>query len=153
VCIWTPDKDLAQSVVGDRVVQRDRRSGHTRNDAGVLAKYGVVPTFIPDYLALVGDAADGYPGVPAIGPKTAAKLISRYGPIEQFPLEVLRENREPALLFKSLATLRTDAPLFGNVDELRWRGPTELFPAIAAKLGDARLTTRAQRAHAALTLV
>ena len=124
VCIWTPDKDLAQSVVGDRVVQMDRRSGQMRNADGVMAKFGVMPVHIPDYLALVGDAADGYPGIPGIGAKTAARLIQRHGPIEQFPPDVLGANREAALLFKQLATLRTDAPLFTDVDQLRYQ-PTE----------------------------
>ena len=123
VCIWTPDKDLAQCVVGDRVVQVDRKSGQIRDADGVRARYGVAPAHIPDYLALVGDAADGFPGLPGWGPKTAARLIGRYGPLEEFPLEVLGDNRERALLFKKLATLRTDAPLFGDVEELRWRGP------------------------------
>ena len=106
ICIWTPDKDLAQCVVGDRVVQIDRRSGQIRDAAGVLAKFGVPPERIPDYLALVGDAADGYPGMPGIGAKTAARLIERYGPLEDFPVDGTLD-RERALLFKRLATLRT----------------------------------------------
>jgi 5'-3' exonuclease len=100
----------------------DRRSGQMRTADGVLAKFGVIPVRIPDYLALVGDAADGYPGIPGIGAKTAARLIQRHGPIEDFPPDVLGENLGPALLFKQLATLRTDAPLFADVDELRWVG-------------------------------
>jgi 5'-3' exonuclease len=143
VCIWTPDKDLAQCVVGDRVVQIDRRKNEIRDAAAIRAKFGVAPEFIADYLALVGDAADGYPGIAGLGAKTAAKLINQYGHIEQFPLEVLKhENRQRALLFKELATLRTDAPLFKNVDELRWRGPTPAFAAFAKEIGDARLATR-----------
>ena len=142
VCIWTPDKDLAQCVVGDRVVQVDRKSGKIRDDAEVRAKFGVAPQFIPDYLALVGDSADGYPGVAGIGPKTAVSLIERHGHIEEFPKGVLGENRGLALLFKDLATLRTDAPLFRNVDELLWAGATESFPAVAEKIGDPRLVTR-----------
>lgn len=142
VCIWTPDKDLAQCVVGDRVVQVDRKSGQIRDADGVRAKYGVAPARIPDYLAVVGDAADGYPGLRGWGPKTAARLIDRYGPLEEFPLEVLGENRERALLFKKLATLRLDAPLFGDVEELRWRGPTASFAGWAEKIGDARLASR-----------
>jgi len=142
VRIWTPDKDLAQSVVGERVVQVDRRSGRIRDEQGVRDKFGVAPAFIPDYLALVGDAADGYPGIAGLGAKTAARLISRHGHIEQFPVEVLRDNQERALLFKNLATLRTDAPLFDSVDELRWNGPTEAFASVAEKIGDARLATR-----------
>ena len=142
VCIWTPDKDLAQCVVGDRVVQVDRRSGQIRDADGVRAKYGVSPTFIPDYLALVGDAADGYPGIPGYGPKTAARLIDRYGRLEDSPLEALKDHRERALLFKKLATLRTDAPLFVDVEHLRWRGATASFASVAEKIGDARLATR-----------
>lgn len=143
VCIWTPDKDLAQCVIGDRVVQADRRSGQIRDAEGVRAKFGVAPEFIADYLALVGDAADGYPGVRGLGPKTAASLINRYGRLEDFPAEILTEdNRENALLFKTLATLRIDAPLFANVDALRWRGATPSFPSVCKKIGDARLATR-----------
>jgi|RhiMethySRZTD1v2_1073278.scaffolds.fasta_scaffold44310_5 5'-3' exonuclease len=144
VCIWTPDKDLAQCVVDQRVVQMDRRSGQIRDAAGVLAKFGVAPAFIPDYLALVGDAADGYPGITGYGPKTAARLINRYGPIEQFPSDILKDNSERALLFKRLATLRIDAPLFGDVEELRWRGATPSFASLAEKIGAARV---AQRVH------
>ena len=121
VCIWTPDKDLAQCVVGDRVVQVDRRSGNIRNAAEVRAKFGVDPVLIPDYLALVGDSADGYPGISGIGPKGAASLLNRYGPIEDFPDGSLKGQRELALLFKRLATLRTDAALFSDVDELRYK--------------------------------
>jgi 5'-3' exonuclease len=143
VCIWTPDKDLAQCVVGDRVVQIDRRRDEIRDVDAISAKFGVAPEFIADYLALVGDAADGYPGITGLGAKTAAKLINQHGHIEQFPLEVLkRENRKRALLFKELATLRTDAPLFKNVDELCWKGPMPLFAAVAKKIGDVRLATR-----------
>lgn len=142
VCIWTPDKDLAQCVVGGRVVQVDRKSGQVRDADGVRAKYGVAPIHIPDYLALVGDAADGYPGVPRWGPKTAARLIDRYGPLDDFPLEVLGENRERALLFKRLATLRSDAPLFSDVDQLRWRGATASFASMVDRIGDARLAKR-----------
>jgi 5'-3' exonuclease len=142
VSIWTPDKDLAQSVVGDRVVQVDRRSGQVRDEAGVSAKFGVGPTHIPDYLALVGDSADGYPGIPGLGPKTAARLIARHGPIEDFPDEILGSQRELALLFKTLATLRVDAPLFEDVDALRWRGSLPSFKDVAARIGDARLVAR-----------
>ena len=143
VSIWTPDKDLAQCVDGDRVVQVDRRSGRVRDEAGVREKFGVEPRFIPDYLALVGDAADGYPGIPRCGAKTAARLIARHGPIEDFPGDVLgRENRQYALLFKQLATLRTDAALFDDVEELRWRGPLPEFAIIAEAIGDARLAAR-----------
>ena len=143
VCIWTPDKDLGQCVRGDRVVQMDRRSNKIRNAEGVREKFGVEPALIPDFLALVGDSADGYPGIAGIGAVGAARLLNRHGRIEDFPLEVLGENRALALLFKDLATLRTDAPLFRNVDELQWRGPTGAFAAEAERLGDARLAARA----------
>ena len=149
VCIWTPDKDLAQCVRGERVVQVDRRSGQIRDAAGVRAKFGVEPPLIPDLLALVGDSADGYPGIAGIGRVTAARLIARYGAIEAFPPAVLGERRELALLFKRLATLRTDAALFGDVEQLRWRGPTAAFAAYAARLGDERLLARARAAPAA----
>jgi 5'-3' exonuclease len=143
VCIWTPDKDLSQCVVGDRVVQADRRKGETRDAEGVRAKFGVPPVLIPDYLALVGDAADGYPGISGLGAKTAASLLNRYGPIEDFPAEILKDdNREKALLFKDLATLRTDAPLFDDVEELHWQGTTPLFISMMEKFGDARLAAR-----------
>ena len=146
VCIWTPDKDLAQCVVGDRVVQVDRRSGVIRDAAAVRAKFGVDPQFIPDYLALVGDSADGYPGISGCGPKTAAQLINRHGPLESFGPEVLNEeNRRLALLFKDLATLRTDAPLFKDVDELRWRGTTPEFAQVAEKIGNASLLKRVRQ--------
>lgn len=142
VCIWTPDKDLAQCVVGDQVVQVDRRSGQIRGEEGVRAKFGVAPALIPDFLALVGDAADGYPGIPRFGKKTAASVIGRHGAIEQFPEQVLGDHRENALLFKRLATLRTDLPLFDDVEALRWRGPSPELEAMAASIGDARLVTR-----------
>ena len=143
VCIWTPDKDLAQCVVSDRVVQADRRKNEIRDADGVRAKFGVAPEFIADYLALVGDAADGYPGIPGIGARTAATLINRHGHIEQFPAGALKdENVEHARLFKTLATLRIDAPLFKDVDELCWTGPTASFGSVAKKIGDARLATR-----------
>ena len=145
VCIWTPDKDLAQCVRGERVVQIDRRTKQIRDAAGVKEKFGVEPRLIPDFLALVGDAADGYPGLAGIGRTTAARLLGRYGAIENFPPAVLGERRELALLFKKLATLRADARLFGDVDELRWRGPTETFAATAARFGDPRLDTRSRK--------
>jgi len=142
VYIWTPDKDLAQCVVGDRVVQVDRRSNKIRDADGIVAKFGVPPSLIPDYLALVGDSSDGYPGIKSIGPKTAVRLLSKYGPIEAFPPEVLGANSEIAMLFKRLATLRTDAQLFKKVDELRWQGTTKAFAAVAEMIGDARLAPR-----------
>ena len=149
VSIWTPDKDLAQCVIEDRVVQVDRKSKTIRNAAGVREKFGVDPVFIPDFLALVGDAADGYPGIAGIGRATAARLVNRHGPIEEFPPTILGEQRELALLFKKLATLRTDAALFRNVDELQWRGPTDRFTAYAARLGDERVVERALRTRGA----
>src|SRR4051812_30075908 len=149
VSIWTPDKDLAQCVQGDRVVQVDRKSQAIRNAEGVRAKFGVEPALIPDFLALMGDTSDGYPGLEGIGKATAARLVSQYGPIEQFPVSVLDgERRANALLFKNLATLRTDAPLFANVDELEWRGPTQPFEQYAVtRLGDERVAQRALKAR------
>jgi 5'-3' exonuclease len=147
VCIWTPDKDLGQCVVADRVVQIDRRSKKILNAEGVRAKFGVDPALIPDFLALVGDAADGYPGVAGIGAVTAAQLLNRHGPIEKFPASLLGNRRELALLFKNLATLRTDAPLFSDVDDLRWNGPTDAFTSFAEKIDSPRLAERASKAH------
>jgi 5'-3' exonuclease len=152
VCIWTPDKDLAQCVRGDLVVQVDRKSKAIRNADGVQAKFGVTPALIPDYLALVGDSADGYPGIAGIGPKGAASLIARYGRIEDFLPEVLGERRDLALLFKKLATLRTDARLFTDVDELQWHGPTERFATCCAQLGNPRLLVRAEKASRTRTI-
>ncbi|HTG93441.1 MAG TPA: 5'-3' exonuclease H3TH domain-containing protein [Pyrinomonadaceae bacterium] len=148
ICIWTPDKDLAQCVVNDHVVQIDGRRNIIRNEAGVREKFGVDPKFIPDYLALVGDAADGYPGIPGCGARTAARLINTHGPIEDFPNDVLGEKRELALLFKNLATLRTDAPLFTDVDDLLWRGPTRDFDLVAERIGDKRLLKRVRALEA-----
>ena len=148
VCIWTPDKDLAQCVRGDRVVQVDRKGLKIRDANAVREKFGVLPPLIPDFLALVGDAADGYPGISGIGSVTAARLLNRHGRIEDFPPDVLGERRELALLFKNLATLRTDAPLFDDVDELRWRGPANGFAARVERLGDARLLERCGKAAA-----
>jgi 5'-3' exonuclease len=148
VCIWTPDKDLAQCVRGDRVVQVDRKSKAIRNADAVRAKFGVTPELIPDYLALVGDTADGYPGIAGIGAKGAASLIARYGRIEDFPPQVLGERLEFALLFKNLATLRTDAQLFADVDELQWHGPSEGFSACCARMGNPGLLARADKASA-----
>ena len=148
VSIWTPDKDLAQCVRGDRVVQVDRRGKKIRDERGVLEKFGVGPILIPDFLALVGDTADGYPGIAGIGAVTAARLLNQYGPIEDFPPSVLGEARALALLFKTLATLKTDAPLFRDVEELKWRGPTPAFAGVAERLGDARLLTRSLKAPA-----
>ncbi len=146
ICIWTPDKDLAQCVRGDRVVQMDRRSNTIRDAAGVREKFGVDPALIPDFLALVGDAADGYPGIAGIGAVGAARLLNAHGVIENFPTGLLGNNRELALLFKRLATLRADAPLFGNIDELRWRGPAGAFTNCVERLGDPQLLRRARAA-------
>src|SRR4029453_15010241 len=150
VCIWTPDKDLAQCVRGDRVGQVDRKGNQIRNGAGVRAKFGVEPILIPDFLALVGDAADGYPGIPGIGQVTAARLLNRHGPIEDFPPSVLGDRRDLALLFKKLATLRTDAALFQDVHELEWRGPTKAFPSWAERMQAPRLLERSLDAQNAL---
>jgi len=146
ISIWSPDKDLAQCVRGDRIVQVDRRGKKILNEAGVKEKYGVPPMLIPDYLALVGDAADGYPGLPGIGAVGAARLLARYGGIESMPDDAIRGARAQALLFKELATLRTDAPLFEDVEALRWRGPTSGFETIATKMDAARLVERCRKA-------
>src|SRR6266404_2642726 len=150
VCIWTPDKDLAQCVRGNRVVQVDRRSQKIRNADGVREKFGVEPLLIPDFLALVGDAADGYPGISGIGSVTAARLLNRYGAIEDFPPSLLGERRDAALVFKDLATLRTEAALFRDVDELRWRGPTGGFAAFTQRMEAPRLLERSLNAQIAL---
>src|SRR5271156_1996264 len=157
VIICTPDKDLSQCVRGTRVVQLDRRKDIIRDEAGVIVKFGVEPSSIPDYLALVGDAADGYPGLAGWGAKSASKVLARYRNIESIPenwrdwgvdvvnafalSETLHRDRERALLFRELATLRTDIPLFKSVEELRWGGATATFPPLAARL-DASLTRK-----------
>jgi 5'-3' exonuclease len=161
VCIWTPDKDLAQCVVAERVVQVDRKSGKVRGADGVREKFGVSPESIPDYLALVGDAADGYPGLAGFGAKSTAAVLARFGHIEDIPADggewhcgvggsgrlaaTLNEQRELAMLFRTLATLRSDAALFDDVEELRWKGPTEHFAAYAKKIGAPELAERADR--------
>ncbi len=145
ISIWTPDKDLSQCVVEDRIVQVDRRTNAIRNADEVKKKFGVGPAHIPDYLALVGDSADGYPGLPGIGAKTAANLINRHGHIEEFPDHVLGDKRELALLFKDLATLRTNAPLFADIDEIKWRGPSSDFTPIAERIGANRVMARAEK--------
>ena len=146
VCIWTPDKDLAQCVRADRVVQVDRKAKAIRDATAVREKFGVEPQLIPDFLALVGDAADGYPGIAGIGRMSAARLLNLYGALEDFPATVLGERREKALLFKNLATLRTDAQLFADVEALRWQGPLDTFASFEAKFGDARVMARAMKA-------
>jgi len=154
VFICTPDKDLAQSVRGTRVVQMDRRARTTRDEAGVVAKFGVPPASIPDYLALVGDSSDGYPGLVGWGAKSAAAVLAKYGHIESIPDDwrswsvnasrpavlaaTLTRDRDRALLFRDLATLRTDIDLFDSVDELRWNGPTPAFKSVAARLDAAK---------------
>ena len=153
VLVCTPDKDLAQVVSGTRVVQMDRRARTIRDEAGVVAKFGVPPASIPDYLALVGDAADGYPGLPGWGAKSAAAVLARFGHLEQIPPDsrtwgvnaarpavlsaTLEAQRELVLLFRRLATLRTDLPLFSNVDQLLWEGPTPAFANIGTRFDKA----------------
>lgn len=160
VFVCTPDKDLGQCVVGERVVQLDRRKGETRDEAGVLAKFGVPPTSIPDWLALVGDSADGFPGLPGWGAKSAATVLARYRHVDAIParaqewdVEVrgamklaatLVEQRELADRFRDLATLRTDAAV-GTVDAWRWTGPTPEFTDWCARLGASRMAARAER--------
>ncbi len=146
VCIWTPDKDLAQCVRTDRVVQMDNRAKEMRDADAVRKKFGVGPLLIPDFLALVGDSADGYPGIPGIGKTGAARLLNQYGPIEAFPDDVLAGFKELALLFKQLATLRTDAMLFSDVEQLKWHGPEKSFSEFITMIGDDRLLARAHSA-------
>jgi 5'-3' exonuclease len=147
VRIWTPDKDLAQCVRGDRVLQVDRKRKTIRGAREVKQKFGVEPALIPDYLALVGDAADGYPGIKGIGAVGAARLLNQHGPIEQFPPNVLGGQLEAALLFKRLATLRTDAKLFRDLEQLRWQGPTTAFAAWTERMGAPKLLGRAVKAQ------
>jgi 5'-3' exonuclease len=149
VCLWTPDKDLAQCVVDDRVVQVDRRGKAIRDAAAVKAKFGVEPRLIPDWLALVGDAADGYPGIAGIGAVGAVRLLNRHGPIESFPASVLGARQDEALLFKRLATLRTDAMLFRSAAALRWSGPTPAFAAWTERANAPSLLARCLKAAAA----
>jgi 5'-3' exonuclease len=150
VIICTPDKDLAQCVRGTRVIQRDRRARTDRDEAGVIAKFGVPPASIPDYLALVGDASDGYPGLPGWGAKSAAAVLAKFGHLEAIPADwrtwgvnasrpgalaqTLERERDRVLLFRDLATLRDDITLFESVDELKWPGPTPTFQPLAARL-------------------
>jgi 5'-3' exonuclease len=148
VRIWTPDKDLAQCVRGDRVLQVDRRTRTIRGANDVREKFGVEPALIPDFLALVGDAADGYPGIKGIGAVGAARLLNQYGPIELFPPNVLGDQLEAAVLFKRLATLDTGAKLFRDVEELRWRGPTCAFAAWTERIVAPSLLKRALEAQA-----
>lgn len=163
VVICTPDKDLAQCVRGTRVVQLNRRTRVTFDEAGVMRKFGVPPASIPDYLALVGDAADGFPGLPGWGAKSSAAVLARFGHIESIPADwgewrvnvtnasglarTLSTDRDRALLFRTLAILRTDIALFDNVDELRWRGPTPAFDALGARLDAAITAPRRSSRH------
>ena len=151
VCIWTVDKDLGQCVRGDHVVQISRKAKTMLNAAAIKEKFGVEPARIADLLALVGDAADGYPGIAGIGQVTARNLINRHGPIESFPPEVLGENHKLALLFKTIATLKDDAALFDNIDALRWRGATPAFAQWCERMESPRLAERAVKALAALS--
>lgn len=162
VVICTPDKDLAQCVCGTRIVQLNRRTGTILDESGVVKKFGVSPKSIPDYLALVGDAADGYPGLQGWGAKSSAAVLAKFLHLESIPADwrqwcvtvvnprtladTLERERERALLFRTLATLRTDIPLFGDIDELRWSEPTVQFPALAARL-DRSVTDGKQRAN------
>jgi 5'-3' exonuclease len=153
IVICTPDKDLSQCVRGKRVVQLDRRRNLFRNEEGVVEKFGVVPASIPDYLALVGDSSDGYPGLPGWGPKSTAAVLAKFGHLEHIPEDpgqwrvnaanaaslaaTLVRERDRAYLFRTLATLRTDLPLFTSVDELKWNGPTPEFAEIGMRLDNA----------------
>ncbi|MGH7521820.1 MAG: 5'-3' exonuclease [Gemmatimonadales bacterium] len=161
VIICTPDKDLSQCVSGERIVQLDRRKREIRNERGVVTRFGVGPTSIPDYLALVGDSADGFPGVPGWGEKASGTVLGRYQHLERIPATAsqwevpvrgaarlaaaLEENRSLAVLFRTLATLRTDVPVFTTVDELRWRGPTPDFKRVTEQLVMPSLWERALR--------
>ena len=165
VVVCTPDKDLAQCVSGDRIVQLDRRTREIRDEAGVWKKFGVSPASIPDWLALVGDSADGFPGLPGWGAKSAAAVLARYASLERIPklamewdvavrgalrlATTLAEHHDEALLFRELATLRTDAPIDADVDALRWAGPRPAFAAWSARLGADTLCERASRVAAA----
>jgi 5'-3' exonuclease len=162
VIICTPDKDLAQCVRGTRIVQLDRRTRVTRDEAGVIQKFGVSPVSIPDYLALVGDAADGFPGLPGWGAKSSAAVLAKFVHLESIPADcrdwrvnaanasalaaTLSRERDRALLFRTLATLRTDIALFDDVDQLRWTGPTPAFAPLAARLDAAVTQSRRPRA-------
>lgn len=163
VILCTPDKDLAQCVRGTRVVQLNRRTRVTLDERGVVQKFGVSPESIPDYLALVGDSADGYPGLRGWGAKSSAAVLSKYGHLESIPADwrewhvnvpsaraladILGQQRDRALLFRALATLRVDVPLFEDVDQLLWKGPTPAFDEIAARLDAARTEARAKSVH------
>ncbi len=162
VVICTPDKDLAQCVSGTRIVQMNRRTRAIQDEAGVLAKFGVPPESIPDYLALVGDSADGYPGLAGWGAKSTAAVLARYRHLEAIPADwrtwqvnassagalaaTLDRERELAFLFRTLATLRTDIPLFDSIDDLHWQGPTPAFEALGKQLDAAVTAGKPRRA-------
>jgi 5'-3' exonuclease len=164
VLICTPDKDLSQCVVGTRVVQLDRRNNVVRDEAGVVAKFGVAPRSIPDYLAVVGDSADGFPGLPGWGQKAAAAVLSQYPRLEDIPKDwrewhpSIRKARslseslvagwDDAVLFRTLATLRLDVPVFDSVDDLRWKGPLPEFDEYCQRLKSPDLLRRARSALA-----
>jgi 5'-3' exonuclease len=166
VVICTPDKDLAQCVSGTRIVQLNRRTRFTFDEAGVMRKFGVRPVSIPDYLALVGDSADGYPGLPGWGPRSAAAVLAKFGRIESIPRDwrdwrvdifnsstlghTLSAQWDLAVLFRTLATLRTDISLFDDVDQLRWSGPTDAFASLGARL-DTAVTETKRRSDRART--
>ena len=166
VIVCTPDKDLAQCVTGKRVVQLSRRTNVTLDEAGVVQKFGVKPESIPDYLALVGDAADGYPGLPGWGAKSSAAVLAKFLHLESIPVDcrdwrvnatnasdlaaTLCEQREQALLFRTLATLRADIKLFDDAEQLRWSGPKPEFAALAARLDAARGESRSAEARKAV---
>jgi len=161
VIICTPDKDLGQCVSGTRIVQLNRRTRVTLDEAGVVQKFGVSPKSIPDYLALVGDASDGYPGLPGWGAKSTAAVLAKFGHLESIPADyrewhvnaanasalahTLAEQRDQAVLFRTLATLRTDIALFDDVDQLRWNGPTPGFTALATRFDAAKTETKRSR--------
>ena len=165
VIICTPDKDLGQCVVDDRVVQLDRRKGLLIDRQGVIDKFGVPPESIPDYLALMGDTSDGFPGLPGWGAKSASTVLARYGHIENIPTDVetwevqvrgaaklsatLNEQLDLALLFRTIATIVTEAPTMDSVDELLWSGPTDAFAALAERIGASRMIPRLERLMAA----
>ncbi len=165
VIVCTPDKDLAQCVVGARVVQLDRRRGILRDEAAVQAKFGVKPESIPDYLAVLGDTADGFPGLPGWGEKAASSTLSRYGHLEAIPKDwrawdpsignarrlaaSLFEGWDDAMLFRTLATLRLDVPVFESVEELHWKGPLPEFEEVCRAMGSAELFARTQSARTA----
>jgi 5'-3' exonuclease len=158
VFICTPDKDLAQCVRGTRIVQLNRRKRVTCDEAGVIEKFGVPPRSIPDYLSLVGDAADGYPGLTGWGPKSSSSVLAKFSHLERIPEDwrewkvnvtnasalasTLRDERESVMLFRTLATLRTDILLFNDVEELRWKGPTDIFPELKARFDTAITATK-----------